>query len=126
MLLAFALAAGALLQSFNDLPDHKRLAGYEAPLMTRLYAADGELVADVARERRIYLPIHAVPDLVKQAFLSAEEEDQIRVRIIERILRVRCRDKPCSRAWCRRTGRCHEIVTANAKLSPKMAETRTM
>jgi penicillin-binding protein 1A len=76
MLLSLAVAAGVLLQTFNaDLPDYDRLAQYEPPVMTRIHAADGELVAEHARERRLYLPIQAVPDLLKAAFLSAEDKN---------------------------------------------------
>jgi penicillin-binding protein 1A len=76
MLLGLAVAAGVLLQSFNaDLPDSDRLAKYEPPVMTRIHAADGQLVAEHARERRLYLPIQAVPDLIKAAFLSAEDKN---------------------------------------------------
>ena len=76
MLLSLAVAAGVLLQTFNaDLPDYDSLAQYEPPVMTRIHAADGQLVAEHARERRLYLPIQAVPDLVKAAFLSAEDKN---------------------------------------------------
>ncbi len=76
MLLSLAVAAGVLLQTFNaDLPDYDSLAQYEPPVMTRIHAADGELMAEHARERRLYLPIQAVPDLVKAAFLSAEDKN---------------------------------------------------
>jgi penicillin-binding protein 1A len=75
MLLCLAVAAGILLQNFNTgLPDYDRLAKYEPPVMTRIHAADGQLVAEHARERRLYLPIQAVPDLIKAAFLSAEDK----------------------------------------------------
>jgi penicillin-binding protein 1A len=76
MLLCVAVAAGVLLQTFNaDLPDYDRLAKYEPPVMTRIHAADGQLVAEHANEHRLYLPIQAVPDLVKAAFLSAEDKN---------------------------------------------------
>ena len=76
MILGIAAAAGFLLHQFNaDLPDYDRLAKYEPPVMTRIHAANGELVAEYARERRLYLPIQAVPDLVKAAFLSAEDKN---------------------------------------------------
>jgi penicillin-binding protein 1A len=76
MLLGLAVAAGVLLQTFNaDLPDYDSLAKYEPPVMTRIHAADGQLVAEHARERRLYLPIQAVPDLIKAAFLSAEDKN---------------------------------------------------
>ncbi len=75
MLLSLAVAVGVLLQTFNaDLPDYESLAQYEPPVMTRIHAADGQLIAEHARERRLYLPIQAVPDLIKAAFLSAEDK----------------------------------------------------
>ena len=58
MLLGLAVAAGVLLQMFNaGLPDYDRLAQYEPPVMTRIHAADGRLVAEHAKEKRLYLPI---------------------------------------------------------------------
>ena len=59
----------------SDLPDYDVLAKYEPPVTTRIHAADGQLVAEYARERRLYLPIQAVPDRVKAAFLSAEDKN---------------------------------------------------
>ena len=46
----------------QDLPDHAQLANYEPPVMTRVHAADGSLIAEYARERRLYLPIQAMPE----------------------------------------------------------------
>ena len=59
----------------KDLPDHAQLATYEPPVMTRVHAGDGSLIAEYARERRLYLPIQAVPKLVVGAFLSAEDKN---------------------------------------------------
>ena len=59
----------------SDLPDYDVLAKYEPPVTTRIHAADGQLVAEYARERRLYLPIQAVPDRFKAAFLSAEDKN---------------------------------------------------
>jgi hypothetical protein len=59
-----------------------------------------------------------------RAFLSAEEEDQIRLRIIEQILRIRCRTRQCRRAWCRRSGRCYSIARMDATLGSNISETR--
>ncbi|MER2267675.1 penicillin-binding protein 1A [Methylobacterium oxalidis] len=59
----------------QDLPDHAALANYEPPVMTRLHAADGSLLAEYARERRLYLPIQAMPKIVVAAFLSAEDKN---------------------------------------------------
>ena len=59
----------------KDLPDYEVLAHYEPPVTTRVHASDGSLMAEFARERRLYLPIQAVPDRVKAAFLSAEDKN---------------------------------------------------
>ncbi len=59
----------------KDLPDYDVLAKYEPPVMTRIHAADGQLIAEYARERRLYLPIQAIPDRVKAAFISAEDKN---------------------------------------------------
>lgn len=58
----------------KDLPDYEVLAKYEPPVMTRVHANDGSLMAEFARERRMYLPIQAVPNRVKAAFISAEDK----------------------------------------------------
>ncbi len=43
--------------------------------MTRVHASDGSLIAEYARERRLYIPIQAVPKLVTNAFISAEDKN---------------------------------------------------
>ncbi|MDD9909757.1 MAG: penicillin-binding protein 1A [Ahrensia sp.] len=59
----------------KDLPNYEVLAQYEPPVTTRIHAADGSLMAEYARERRLYLPIQAIPDRLKQAFISAEDKN---------------------------------------------------
>jgi penicillin-binding protein 1A len=71
-----ASAAGLLVWKFErDLPDYTALKDYEPPVMTRVHASDGSLIAEYARERRLYLPSAAIPALVKNAFLSAEDKN---------------------------------------------------
>ena len=60
-------------QASRDLPDYERLAKYEPPVMTRIHANDGTLMAEYARERRIFVPINVIPKMVIQAFLAAED-----------------------------------------------------
>ncbi|MBB3770330.1 penicillin-binding protein 1A [Angulomicrobium tetraedrale] len=68
--------AGYFVWKFSqDLPDYTQLQNYEPPVMTRIHAADGALLAEYARERRLYLPIQNIPDLVKEAFISAEDKN---------------------------------------------------
>jgi penicillin-binding protein 1A len=59
----------------KDLPDYEVLNAYEPPVTTRIHAGDGSLMAEYARERRLYLPIQAIPSLVKNAFISAEDKN---------------------------------------------------
>ncbi len=42
--------------------------------MTRIHAHDGSLIAEYARERRIFVPINTIPKTVIAAFLSAEDK----------------------------------------------------
>lgn len=59
----------------SDLPDYRQLKNYEPPIVTRLYAGDGRLMAEFAQERRVFIPIEAIPDRVKNAFISAEDQN---------------------------------------------------
>src|SRR6266702_3021030 len=74
-LVGAAGAAGLLWHFSQDLPDYSQLQAYEPPVMTRIHAADGELLGEYARERRLYLPIQAIPKLVTNAFLAAEDKN---------------------------------------------------
>ncbi|MGC1180231.1 MAG: penicillin-binding protein 1A [Methyloceanibacter sp.] len=70
-----AAAAFVLWNVSKDLPDYEVLAKYEPPVMTRIHASDGNLIAEFARERRIYVPFTAIPDRVVDAFISAEDKN---------------------------------------------------
>ncbi len=76
LLVSGSLAVGALLLHLSaDLPDHAELARYEPAVTTRLHAADGRIIAEYARENRLYLPLAAVPQRIVDAFLSAEDRN---------------------------------------------------
>jgi penicillin-binding protein 1A len=70
-----AAVAGLMWHYSKDLPDYSQLQDYEPPVTTRVHAADGSLVAEYARERRLYIPIQAVPKRVINAFLAAEDKN---------------------------------------------------
>src|SRR6202167_99469 len=70
-----AAVAGLMWHYSRDLPDYSQLQNYEPPVMTRVHAADGSLLAEYANERRLYLPIQAIPKLVTSAFISAEDKN---------------------------------------------------
>ncbi|MBK5957034.1 penicillin-binding protein [Rhodoplanes elegans] len=74
-LVGIAAAAGMIWHFSKDLPDYTQLQEYEPPVMTRVHAVDGALLAEYARERRLYLPIQAIPKRVINAFISAEDKN---------------------------------------------------
>lgn len=75
----FLVVAGGvaiyLVTITKDLPDYAVLNSYEPPVTTRIHAGNGALMAEYAKQRRLFLPIQAVPDRVKAAFLSAEDKN---------------------------------------------------
>lgn len=73
------LTAGGVLYGFyhfgRGLPDYQYLADYEPPVVTRVHAGDGRLLAEYAKNKRVFVPIEAIPKRVVKAFLSAEDKD---------------------------------------------------
>jgi penicillin-binding protein 1A len=71
------IAGGAYyLSSVADkLPDYTVLMDYQPPVTTRVHAADGSLLAEYARQRRLFQPIETIPPVLLHAFISAEDKD---------------------------------------------------
>lgn len=68
-------AVGYVFWHFGrGLPDYRQLADYEPPVTTRLYAGDGRLITEYATQRRVFVPLSAIPRPVIAAFLSAEDK----------------------------------------------------
>ncbi|MDR0406887.1 MAG: PBP1A family penicillin-binding protein [Holosporales bacterium] len=59
----------------RGLPDHHTLETYAPPLASRVFATDGSLVAEYALEKRLFIPIEAVPEKLVRAFLAAEDKN---------------------------------------------------
>ena len=57
-----------------ELPSLDTLSHYQPRVMSRVYAGDDRLIAELATERRVFVPIQAIPAMVKQAFVSAEDQ----------------------------------------------------
>src|SRR2546430_3508953 len=74
-LVGVAATAGLIWHFSKDLPDYSQLQDYEPPVMTRVHASDGALLGEYSKERRLYLPIQAVPKMVINAFLPAEDKN---------------------------------------------------
>lgn len=74
-LIAVGVVAVYLTNLTKDLPDYTVLKDYQPPVTTRVHAADGTLLAEYARERRLFQPIETIPPVVIHAFISAEDKD---------------------------------------------------
>ena len=71
-----ALAIGAIFWMYGrDLPSYDQLAQYTPPTISRVYSGEGRIIDEFAQERRIFTPIEEIPDIVKQAFISAEDKN---------------------------------------------------
>ena len=74
--IAAALTLGAIFWIYGrDLPSHESLAQYKPPTISRIYSSEGQIIDEFARERRLFTPADEIPDLIKQAFISAEDKN---------------------------------------------------
>ncbi|TNE93098.1 MAG: penicillin-binding protein, partial [Rhodobacteraceae bacterium] len=75
-LMMVALAVGAVFWVYGrDLPSHESLAQYTPPTISRIYSGEGRIIDEFAHERRLFVPASDIPDLVKEAFISAEDKN---------------------------------------------------
>ena len=71
-----ALLIGGIFYAYSlDLPSHEQLSSYTPATISRIYNGEGVLMDEFARERRLYTPPDQIPDLVKHAFISAEDKN---------------------------------------------------
>ena len=71
-----ALVLGAIFWYYSsNLPSHEQLAQYTPKTISRIYNGEGRLIDEFAQERRLFVPIQDMPDLVKNAFVSAEDKN---------------------------------------------------
>lgn len=77
-MVGIVVIAGAVYFAYQyysqGLPDYRQLASYDPPLVTRIHAGDGRLLAEYAEEKRVFVPIAAIPKPVRDAFISAEDK----------------------------------------------------
>lgn len=76
-LVVTSLVLGLMLVFFfgRELPDYDSLVNYEPAEITRIYSGGGEILDEFATERRVFVPVKNIPDLVQQAFISAEDKN---------------------------------------------------
>ncbi|ETD80016.1 penicillin-binding protein 1A, partial [Rhodobacter capsulatus] len=71
-----ALTIGGIFFMYSrNLPSHEQLAQYTPKTISRIYSGEGRLIDEFAQERRIFVPIQDIPDIVKEAFVSAEDQN---------------------------------------------------
>lgn len=75
LLVGAAVAGGALWWLTRDLPRFDALVDYAPLEATRVYAADGSLVATFHEELRTVVPPEEIPEVLKRAILAAEDAD---------------------------------------------------
>ena len=71
----FFLVFSAFWYFSSGLPDYKKLAKYEPSVSSRVYGDSGELIAEYALEKRLFIPIESIPEVVINSFLSAEDKN---------------------------------------------------
>ncbi|WP_040615387.1 penicillin-binding protein 1A [Oceanicola granulosus] len=70
------LTLGAVFYMYGkDLPSYEVLAQYTPKTISRIYSGEGQIIDEFATERRLFTPAEEIPDLVKQAFISAEDKN---------------------------------------------------
>jgi penicillin-binding protein 1A len=69
------LIFSALWYFSAGLPDYKKLANYQPPVSSRVYADNGTLIAEYALEKRLFIPYESIPKIVINSFLSAEDKN---------------------------------------------------
>jgi len=76
--LGLLIAVGGAVYIYHvfgaNVPDPDELKEYAPPMVTRVHAGDGRMLAEYAIENRVFVPIEAIPELVKDAFLAAEDK----------------------------------------------------
>src|SRR5690606_28213568 len=67
---------GAIFWMYSrDLPNTDQLAQYTPPTISRIYSREGRIIDEFAQERRLFAAAEDIPDLVKGAFISAEDKN---------------------------------------------------
>ena len=67
------VVAVAMVTAYPNLPDISDLADYKPKLPLRVFTADGQLMGEFGEERRNLTPIEEIPQIMKDAVLSIED-----------------------------------------------------
>ena len=72
---AFGGIAGLVYLYGRDLPAHDDLVSYHPKMLSRVYSGEGQVIAEFYTEKRVFVPVDEIPELVKNAFISAEDKN---------------------------------------------------
>ncbi|SDD74368.1 penicillin-binding protein 1A [Paracoccus isoporae] len=75
LIFGLLILGGVFWTYSRDLPSHEQLSQYAPKTISRVYSGEGRLIDEFAEERRIFVPGEEIPDLVKEAFVSAEDKN---------------------------------------------------
>ncbi len=73
VLLFVGVVAGIVASYSRNLPDINRMADYQPSRSTRVFARDGEQLANLYRENRTWVSIDKIPVRVRNAFIATED-----------------------------------------------------
>ena len=73
--IAVGATAGVLFVYNSDLPQVDQLEDYRPSLITEVYADDGQVIGSFALERRIQVTYDQIPQVLKDAVISVEDQN---------------------------------------------------
>lgn len=69
------LAGSMFWGMIQDLPSYDELQNYNPPTISRVYSSEGKLIDEYAQERRIFASSDEINQMLKNAFVSAEDKN---------------------------------------------------
>ena len=75
LFLFISISIFGIIKYTKDLPDYKQLKEYTPSIISRLYTGNGTLLAEFSAEKRVFIPIESMPEIIKKAFVSAEDKN---------------------------------------------------
>ena len=79
LIVVFTIALIFVFSTFlyfsSDLPDYKILANYKPAVSSRVHSGEGQLIAEYAIQKRIFIPYNSIPEKVINSFISAEDKN---------------------------------------------------
>ncbi|HIJ56447.1 MAG TPA: PBP1A family penicillin-binding protein [Deltaproteobacteria bacterium] len=73
VVLHLLMLAGLYYYFRSGLPDIHSLVDYNPPLLSTVFSDDGRKIAEFYKEKRIVVSLDIIPDMLKKAFIAAED-----------------------------------------------------